>query len=94
VRETVQGLQRQELTLPHHLPGRRPTGASRRLNEDVTKQELGVRRWINDASWQRALEMLMGNPTVNIEGLVGGYTGPGGKTVLPHKAMIPSRSFT
>jgi len=23
---------------------------------------------------------------VNIEGLVGGYTGPGGKTILPHKA--------
>ena len=26
-------------------------------------------------------------PTANIEGLVGGYTGPGGKTVLPHKAV-------
>jgi len=24
---------------------------------------------------------------VNIEGLVGGYTGPGGKTVLPHRAV-------
>src|SRR5262249_55996622 len=23
----------------------------------------------------------------NIEGLVGGYTGPGGKTILPHKAV-------
>ena len=31
--------------------------------------------------------MLVGNPTVNIEGLVGGYTGPGGKTILPHKAV-------
>ncbi len=28
----------------------------------------------------------MSQPTVNIEGLVGGYTGPGGKTVLPHRA--------
>jgi acetylornithine deacetylase/succinyl-diaminopimelate desuccinylase-like protein len=26
-------------------------------------------------------------PTINIEGLVGGYTGPGGKTILPHKAV-------
>ena len=26
-------------------------------------------------------------PTVNIEGLVGGYTGPGGMTILPHKAV-------
>jgi len=24
---------------------------------------------------------------VNIEGLVGGYTGPGGKTILPHRAV-------
>ena len=31
--------------------------------------------------------MLMSRPTVNIEGLVGGYTGPGGKTVLPHRAV-------
>jgi len=26
-------------------------------------------------------------PTVNIEGLVGGYTGPGGKTILPGRAV-------
>jgi acetylornithine deacetylase/succinyl-diaminopimelate desuccinylase-like protein len=31
--------------------------------------------------------MLASRPTVNIEGLVGGYTGPGGKTILPHKAI-------
>jgi acetylornithine deacetylase/succinyl-diaminopimelate desuccinylase-like protein len=31
--------------------------------------------------------LLMSRPTVNIEGLVGGYTGPGGKTILPHKAV-------
>ena len=24
---------------------------------------------------------------MNIEGLVGGYTGPGGKTILPHRAV-------
>ena len=29
----------------------------------------------------------MSTPTVNIEGLVAGYTGPGGKTVLPHRAV-------
>jgi acetylornithine deacetylase/succinyl-diaminopimelate desuccinylase-like protein len=37
--------------------------------------------------WQEALERLVSRPTVNIEGLVGGYTGPGGKTILPHKAV-------
>jgi acetylornithine deacetylase/succinyl-diaminopimelate desuccinylase-like protein len=31
--------------------------------------------------------MLAGRPTVNIEGLVGGYTGPGGKTILPHRVV-------
>src|SRR5207244_10087184 len=29
----------------------------------------------------------MSRPTVNIEGRVGGYTGPGGKTTLPHRAV-------
>ena len=28
----------------------------------------------------------MTKPTVNIEGLVSGYTGPGGMTILPHRA--------
>ena len=38
-------------------------------------------------SFTEALELLMSRPTVNIEGLVGGYTGPGGKTILPHRAV-------
>ena len=37
--------------------------------------------------WQEALELLTSRPTVNIEGLVGGYTGPGGKTILPAKRV-------
>ena len=61
--------------------------AARRLNENVAKQQLGVKVWVHDVDWQQALEMLVANPTVNIEGLVGGYTGPGGKTILPHKAV-------
>lgn len=60
--------------------------AARRLDENAAKQLLGVERWMRDASWTEALEMLMSRPTVNIEGLVGGYTGPGGKTILPHRA--------
>jgi len=61
--------------------------AAKRLNEQVAMHQLGVSHWINDANWEQALEMLVANPTVNIEGLVGGYTGPGGKTILPHKAV-------
>ena len=60
--------------------------AAQRLSEAGAKESMGVEHWINDASWEQALEMLMSRPTVNIEGLVGGYTGPGGKTVLPGRA--------
>ncbi|HEY6923575.1 MAG TPA: M20/M25/M40 family metallo-hydrolase [Steroidobacteraceae bacterium] len=55
--------------------------------EDVVKKELGVQRWAHDLSWQESLMRLYSQPTINIEGLVGGYTGPGGKTVLPHRAV-------
>jgi acetylornithine deacetylase/succinyl-diaminopimelate desuccinylase-like protein len=55
--------------------------------EDVVRKELGVQRWAHDLSWQDSLLRLYSQPTINIEGLVGGYTGPGGKTVLPHSAV-------
>ncbi len=61
--------------------------AAQRMNEEVAKKQLGVTRWVHDVNWQQALELLVSQPTVNIEGLVGGYTGPGGKTILPHKAV-------
>jgi acetylornithine deacetylase/succinyl-diaminopimelate desuccinylase-like protein len=61
--------------------------ASRRMKEDVIKKQLGIEHWIRDVGWREALELLVSRPTVNIEGLVGGYTGPGGKTILPHKAV-------
>src|SRR5437867_9698821 len=60
--------------------------AAARLDENAAKQLLGVQHWVHDAGWTEALELLMSRPTVNIEGLVGGYTGPGGKTILPHRA--------
>jgi len=61
--------------------------ASARRDEALLKKQLGVAHWIDDLPWQQAQERLVSQPTVNIEGLVGGYTGPGGKTVLPHKGI-------
>jgi len=58
---------------------------ARRGNEAQMKERLSTDRWIDDLPYEQALERLVSQPTVNIEGLVGGYTGPGGKTVLPHK---------
>ncbi len=61
--------------------------AAERTSEADVKKSLGVQRWIGDASWREALERHASQPTVNIEGLVAGYTGPGGKTILPARAV-------
>jgi acetylornithine deacetylase/succinyl-diaminopimelate desuccinylase-like protein len=61
--------------------------ASRRQSEELAKRQMGVEHWVHDVDWLESLELLAGRPTVNIEGLVGGYTGPGGKTILPHRAV-------
>jgi acetylornithine deacetylase/succinyl-diaminopimelate desuccinylase-like protein len=61
--------------------------AAKRLDETTDKKSFGVKRWIHDVNYRESLEMLLSRPTVNIEGLVGGYTGPGGKTILPHRAI-------
>ena len=55
--------------------------------ESTVKSTLGVQHWVHDESWVDSLLRLESRPTINIEGLVGGYTGPGGKTILPHRAV-------
>jgi acetylornithine deacetylase/succinyl-diaminopimelate desuccinylase-like protein len=61
--------------------------AAKRQSEDVAKKQMGVEHWVHDVDWLEALELFASRPTVNIEGLVAGYTGPGGKTILPHRAV-------
>jgi acetylornithine deacetylase/succinyl-diaminopimelate desuccinylase-like protein len=61
--------------------------AATRLQESTAKRMLSADRWAHDLPWRAALERFISVPTVNIEGLVAGYTGPGGKTVLPHRAV-------
>ena len=58
-----------------------------RRNEASAKRALGVSRWIGDEPWKDSLVRLVSQPTINIEGIVGGYTGPGGKTILPYRAL-------
>ena len=74
--------------------------AAARISEATTKQMLSADRWAHDLPWRESLEQYLFRPTVNIEGLVGGYTGPGGKTVLPHRAvakldlrLVPDMTF-
>src|SRR5215469_5095644 len=56
-------------------------------SEETAKKSVGVEHWVRDTNWVESRMLLESQPTINIEGLVGGYTGPGGKTVLPHRAV-------
>jgi acetylornithine deacetylase/succinyl-diaminopimelate desuccinylase-like protein len=74
--------------------------AAGRLKEATAKKLLSADRWAHDLSWRASLERFLFAPTVNIEGLVAGHTGPGGKTVLPHRAvakldlrLVPDMTF-
>ena len=60
---------------------------ARLSSEADAKRALGVKRWIADEDWRTSMERLASQPTINIQGLVGGYTGPGGKTILPGRAV-------
>jgi len=61
--------------------------SARNRSEAEVMRALGVHHWIDDLPWRESLERLTSQPTVNIEGLVAGYTGPGGKTVLPARGV-------
>jgi len=74
--------------------------AAKQSDEATMKTQFTVQHWIDDLPWLEANERLASQPTVNIEGLVGGYTGPGGKTILPHRAaakldlrLVPEMKF-
>src|SRR5262245_8230170 len=74
--------------------------AARAIDESSYKKLFAVQAWARDQPWRANLERLLFTPTVNIEGLVAGYTGPGGKTVLPHRAvakldlrLVPDMTF-
>ena len=58
---------------------------ARRIDEKTVLESVGAKVWARDADWRQSLVDYVSRPTVTIEGLVGGYTGPGGKTLLPTK---------
>jgi acetylornithine deacetylase/succinyl-diaminopimelate desuccinylase-like protein len=60
--------------------------AAKPEREVQEKALLGVGQWIGNEDYRTSLERFYSQPTVNIQGLVSGYTGEGGKTVLPGRA--------
>ena len=55
-------------------------------NEADDMKVLGIKHWYKNEDYLTATYRLASQPTVNIQGLVSGYMGPGGKTVLPGRA--------
>ena len=55
-------------------------------DDAAMQQILGVSRWIDGRTGADAMLDLLYLPTLNIDGIWGGYTGEGVKTILPHKA--------
>lgn len=84
-----------QILVPGYYEGiRKPTSEEERLmnavlaqwNEVTLRESLGVDQWIDGISGKDALLRYLYDPTLNIDGIWGGYTGEGSKTILPHKA--------
>lgn len=86
---------------------RKPTARENEIFEKLLQdvdasamiEQLKVKRWIGGADKPEALYKLLFTSIVNIDGVWAGYTGPGGKTILPHKAnakldfrLVPNQS--
>jgi len=55
-------------------------------SEAGVKEDLKVQSWIAGEDYRSSLVRMASQPTVTIQGLVGGYIGPGGKTSMPARA--------
>jgi acetylornithine deacetylase/succinyl-diaminopimelate desuccinylase-like protein len=58
------------------------------LDEETIKDEMKVNRFMNDLHGKELLLQYLYSTTLNIDGIWGGYIGPGSKTVLPHKVTV------
>ena len=55
------------------------------FDETTEKDMMKVEKFIEDSHGKKALLKYLYSPTLNIDGIWGGYIGPGTKTVLPYK---------
>jgi acetylornithine deacetylase/succinyl-diaminopimelate desuccinylase-like protein len=85
------------ITVPGYYDAIRPPNAEEQrlykamlpsfaAREPAMMKSLDVRRWIDGWSGEKALLRYLHDTTLNVDGIWSGYTGPGTKTILPHKA--------
>lgn len=83
------------ITVPGYYEGVRPpteeemrliNGIAQRTDQARMRQAFDVAEWIDGLEGREAIVEMLYQPTLNIDGIWGGYTGEGGKTILPHKA--------
>ncbi len=55
-------------------------------DDEERRQLLKVSRWVDDKAGVDTIIELLYQPTLNIDGIWGGYTDEGTKTILPHRA--------
>ena len=67
--------------------------------EAALRKNLSIERWVDGLSGRDSLVRLLFDTTINVDGMWSGYTGPGTKTILPHKAtakldsrLVPNQS--
>ncbi len=83
------------ITVPgYYASVRGPTDEEQRLINGVLRfwdpralrEELAVEQWIDGIEGEAAFLRYLYEATLNVDGMWAGYTGPGVKTILPHKA--------
>lgn len=86
------------ITVPHYYDAIRPPNdeeqrlvngmaASWENQEKLLSKGLDVPRWLDSLTGKDLLAQLLFTTTLNIDGLVAGYTGEGSKTILPNRAL-------
>ncbi|MFX0096932.1 MAG: M20/M25/M40 family metallo-hydrolase [Candidatus Hodarchaeota archaeon] len=58
------------------------------FDEESMKNDYRIERFVDDVHGKEALLKYLYTPSLNIDGIWSGYTGPGTKTVLPHRITV------
>jgi acetylornithine deacetylase/succinyl-diaminopimelate desuccinylase-like protein len=83
------------ILVPNYYDDVRPPSAEEEMlingilgnwNEGMIRELLGVNQWIDGIKGKEAILHYLYHPTLNIDGIWGGYTDEGVKTILPHEA--------